>query len=110
MSKCFIGVDEVGRGPFAGPVMVCAFFVENEKECLEKFFNNNLRDSKKLSKKKREEIFEKIKSENFLFEIAERSAQFIDENGLSKAIRECADEAISLIVKKLEKNKIKIED
>ena len=49
-----IGIDEVGRGPIAGPVAVCSFI------CLPDFFENieiktPLRDSKKLSKKQREE-------------------------------------------------------
>jgi|TARA_B100001741_G_scaffold64884_2_gene51249 ribonuclease HII len=49
-----IGVDEAGRGPVIGPLVVCAFAHENSQELLEL----GVADSKRLSKKKREELFE----------------------------------------------------
>ncbi|NVN97509.1 hypothetical protein HXX01_04780, partial [Candidatus Nomurabacteria bacterium] len=58
-----VGIDEAGRGPLAGPVAVCAFlirddsFLDNQKE--KKL--PKLKDSKKLSKKQREEWFEYLK-------------------------------------------------
>ena len=63
--KYKIGIDEVGRGPLAGPVAVCAFlmkddsFLENQKE--KKL--PKLKDSKKLSKKQREVWFEFLKKQ-----------------------------------------------
>lgn len=48
------GVDEAGRGPLAGPVAVCACVMPTEIPIL------GIDDSKKLSEKKREELFEKI--------------------------------------------------
>lgn len=48
------GVDEAGRGPLAGPVAVCACIMPTEIPIL------GIDDSKKLSEKKREELFEKI--------------------------------------------------
>ena len=57
-NKLIIGVDEVGRGPFAGPVVAAACYFPNPKNKLikTKLFN----DSKKLSVKKREECFEHL--------------------------------------------------
>jgi len=61
--KYKIGIDEVGRGPLAGPVAVCAFLIKDES-----FLDNKkeiklpkLKDSKKLSKKQREIWFEYLK-------------------------------------------------
>lgn len=48
------GVDEVGRGCWAGSVMVCALILKNDS------LNDELKDSKALSQKKREYLFDKI--------------------------------------------------
>ncbi len=48
-----IGVDEAGRGPVIGPLVVCAFATKNLSELAEL----GVRDSKDLSKKRREEIY-----------------------------------------------------
>ena len=53
-----IGVDEAGRGPVIGPLVVCAFAHKNSQELLEL----GVADSKRLSKKKREELFEELGS------------------------------------------------
>ena len=51
------GIDEAGRGPLAGPVCVaCVVMPLGEEDIIE-----GVNDSKKLSEKKREELFEKIK-------------------------------------------------
>ena len=62
MKNNIIGVDEVGRGSLVGSVIVCAF------RSSDTFFNNfpyEIRDSKKLSKKKREVIYDQLKKEKF---------------------------------------------
>ena len=51
------GIDEVGRGPLAGPVVACAVILPKDHEIL------YLNDSKKLSAKKREELYEVIQKE-----------------------------------------------
>ena len=51
-----IGIDEVGRGPLAGPVVACAAFFTNDIP------SNILDDSKKLSPKKRQEILQQIQN------------------------------------------------
>ncbi|AEX86310.1 ribonuclease HII [Marinitoga sp. 1135] len=64
-----IGVDEAGRGPLAGPVVAAAIEVENENQL--KILEEISNDSKKLSEKKREEIYEiLIKNFNYSIEIA----------------------------------------
>ena len=57
--KYIVGIDEAGRGPLAGPVAVGIFVIAENK--LKKLDLTGLKDSKKLSKKKREEWREKIK-------------------------------------------------
>jgi ribonuclease HII len=49
-----LGVDEVGRGCLAGPVVACACVLDD------KFFNDEIKDSKKLSEKKRESLYSYI--------------------------------------------------
>eukprot|EP00466_Bigelowiella_natans_P009114 jgi/Bigna1/87653/estExt_fgenesh1_pg.C_220180 len=58
---CIIGVDEAGRGPIAGPVVAAACHIPLHVN-LEKEKGIILKDSKKLSEKKREEIFEELTS------------------------------------------------
>ena len=88
------GIDEAGRGPIAGPLVVagCIFkfqvpsseFQVTDPE-LYKWFNM-LTDSKKLSTKKREELFEIIK-ENSIYHIVFVDNKTIDKKGLSFAIK-----------------------
>ena len=52
------GIDEAGRGPWAGPVVAgAAVFLDRN---VDEFLLKNLNDSKKLSAKKREELYEKL--------------------------------------------------
>ena len=84
------GIDEAGRGPMAGPLVVagCVFKIENGKsEIKNEEWYKKLTDSKKLSAKKREELFEKIKENSFYY-IVFKSNKEIDEKGLSKCIQE----------------------
>jgi len=55
-----IGLDEVGRGPLAGPVVSCGCYFKNYK--IQNEFNNYVGDSKKLSEKKREISFKFLQS------------------------------------------------
>ena len=75
----YCGIDEAGRGPIAGPLVFAAVLLKKEID--------GLNDSKKLSAKKRETLFEIIKesSEYFIYKV---DAQKIDAIGLSKAIQE----------------------
>lgn len=88
-----IGIDEAGRGPLAGPVSVGAFGADKkmEKWLLKNIFDNKLRDSKKLSPKKREEIYKKLyslkKQSKVFFSVSHISNKIIDKIGISKAIQ-----------------------
>lgn len=90
--KFIIGVDEVGRGPLAGPVSVGVFTAEQrfEKWLLKNLFQNNLRDSKKLSPPHRVAIYRyilKLKKEGKVnFNVVHVSNKIIDQKGLSFAI------------------------
>lgn len=85
-----IGIDEVGRGPIAGPVTVCAFGVTLQyyTEVLEKLAG--ITDSKKLTENKREafvEIARSLKAEGkIIASVASVSAKNIDANGIISAL------------------------
>ena len=87
-----IGIDEVGRGPIAGPVVVCACAIREGTEVLSLFPDGKLRDSKKLSEKKRESIVEKIQplieASSIVVGIGEVDASQIDDIGISQAIKD----------------------
>ena len=72
-----LGIDEVGRGPLAGPVTVCLFFASKNTDLLSLFDNRKLKDSKKLTKKKREEIYNSIKNNINKFKV-EKTNVFLD--------------------------------
>ena len=84
------GIDEAGRGPIAGPMVfagvIFKFQVSSSK--FQETWFKDLTDSKKLTAKKREELFEIIK-ENSIYHIVFKSNDEIDEKGLSKCIKEC---------------------
>ncbi len=94
--RYIVGIDEVGRGPLAGPVSVGAV-------CINKFFDMSffagIRDSKKLSAQKRREWVGKVKklgrsasgvrknnSQKLNYSIASVSSSVIDKIGINKAI------------------------
>jgi ribonuclease HII len=70
-----IGVDEAGRGPLAGPVVVGAVLLEDNKQL--DILNKISNDSKKMSEKDREESF-KIITENFKYSIKIATPEEID--------------------------------
>ncbi len=77
--KAICGVDEAGRGPLAGPV--CAAAVILPPDCI----IEGLNDSKKLSEKKREALFDVIKNEALAYSIAMASEKEIDEINILQA-------------------------
>lgn len=83
------GIDEVGRGPLAGPVVACAVILP--KDCHILYLN----DSKQLSEKKREELYEVIMKEAVSVGIGYASHERIDEINILQATYEAMREAIS---------------
>jgi len=80
-SQYVIGADEVGRGSFAGPIVASAVKINKTHE----YLLGEVKDSKKLSEKKRNKIFEQISKSNISYSISECSNKIIDEVGISKA-------------------------
>ncbi len=81
-SQIIIGVDEVGRGPLAGPVVACVTILKNAEmpETLKP-----LTDSKKLSQKMREAIYEDVKKNCLCYAIAYASVEEIDRLNILEA-------------------------
>lgn len=75
------GVDEVGRGPLAGPIVACAVILD--LNCLEEDLILEINDSKKLSAKKREELAIIIKEKAINYYISASSNAEIDEKGIA---------------------------
>lgn len=83
------GIDEVGRGPLAGPVVACAVILPKDSQIL------YLNDSKKLSASKREELYDVIMREAVSVGIGMRSPERIDEINILQATYEAMREAVS---------------
>ncbi len=90
-AKYIIGADEVGRGSFAGPI--CAAAVKINYSHLELL--TNVKDSKKLSAKKREEIFSMVEENNIEYSFNESSNTFIDQFGIKNANEKVLTDSIS---------------
>lgn len=82
------GIDEVGRGPLAGPVMAGAVILPKDHPIL------YLNDSKKLTEKKREELYDVIMKEAVAVGIGMASEARIDEINILNATYEAMREAI----------------
>ncbi len=83
------GIDEVGRGPLAGPVVAAAVILP--KDCDILYIN----DSKKLSEKKREELYDVIMEKAVAVGVGMVSPQRIDEINILQATYEAMREAIN---------------
>lgn len=83
------GIDEVGRGPLAGPVVAGAVILPKDCEIL------YINDSKKLSAKKREELYDIIMEQAVATGIGMVSPRRIDEINILQATYEAMREAIS---------------
>lgn len=77
------GMDEAGRGPLAGPVVCACVIMPLEKEKL----IDGINDSKKLSPKKREELFEKIVKTAISYSIVEVDEKTIDRINILQATK-----------------------
>ena len=82
------GVDEVGRGPLAGPVVAAAVILPRDFDVL------GIDDSKKLSPKKREELFEVIKEKALAWAVGWVGPERIDEINILEATKEAMTQAV----------------
>ena len=81
--RYIVGVDEVGRGPLAGPVVCAAVVMPLDKELL----IEGVDDSKKLSEKKREKLSALIKERAIAYTVYEVSEKIIDEINILEATK-----------------------
>ena len=86
------GIDEAGRGPLAGPVVVAAVIMPKES------FIEGVNDSKKVSEKKREIIYEKIIEQAIAYQIEIIDEKLIDEINILNATKK----GVNLCIKNLE--------
>ena len=73
------GVDEAGRGPLAGPVVAAAVILDDRQPI------HGLADSKKLSAKRREALFDEIRAKALCCSIAQASVEEIDRLNILQA-------------------------
>lgn len=90
--KAYIaGVDEVGRGPLAGPVLAASVILPFDFDVL------GINDSKKLSPKKREELYELIMDNAVSVGIGRREPARIDEINILEATKEAMTDAVKAL-------------
>lgn len=83
------GIDEVGRGPLAGPVMAAAVIFPKDVNLL------YLNDSKQLSEKRREELYDEIKNAAVAYAVGIADVETIDEINILQADYKAMRQAIS---------------
>ena len=86
--KYIAGVDEVGRGPLAGPVTVCAVIMDLDK------LVDGVNDSKKLTAKKREALYDKIIASAIDYKIVSLDNDVIDRINILAATKEAMKQAV----------------
>lgn len=89
--KCVCGVDEAGRGPLCGPVCAAAVILPMDCEI------EGINDSKKLSEKKREALYDIIKEKAVAYSVVMVDAATIDEINILQATFKAMREAVSTL-------------
>lgn len=84
-----VGVDEAGRGPLAGPVVAAAVIFPRA------YINIDINDSKQLTEKKREALFDVIKENAIAYGVGIVSAETIDEINIYEATKVAMKQAIA---------------
>jgi ribonuclease HII len=87
-------IDEVGRGCLAGDVVACAIIMPKE------FIINGVKDSKKLTAKKREELYDIIVNNAVAMGIGRVDAQTVDKINIKKATRLAMERAVASLKNK----------
>lgn len=93
--KYICGIDEAGRGPLAGPVVVGA--VVMPRDSMLEFMN----DSKKVTKKRRDILFDEIKDTAIAYGIGIVSQEEIDEMNILNATKKGLHDALGQVIEKL---------
>jgi ribonuclease HII len=89
--ELFAGVDEVGRGPLAGPVVAAAVILDPANPI------EGLDDSKKISEKKRERLFDEIKEKALAWAIARVDVEDIDRINILQASLLAMSRAVAML-------------
>ena len=89
--KNIAGIDEAGRGPLAGPVVAAAVILPSQVNI------PGLNDSKKLSTKKREELFPKIQEISVFYGVAVVDQKVIDKINILQAARLAMKQAVETL-------------
>jgi len=92
------GIDEAGKGPWAGPVTAGAVMIHNKKQVVK-----SVRDSKLMTPRQREKAFENIRKKSSAFGIGIVSSKEIDEIGIDFAVKKAMLIALSAIEKNFNK-------
>ena len=87
--KVIVGVDEAGRGPLCGPVVAAACILPRT------YINEKINDSKKLSEKKRELLYDEIINNALSYGVGIVDSKRIDEINIYEATKEAMHLAIS---------------
>jgi len=87
--KCICGVDEAGRGPLCGPVVAAAVILPKDAHI------EGVNDSKKLSEKKREKLFDDIMNNALAVGIGMSDVEVIESINILGATKEAMKEAIN---------------
>jgi ribonuclease HII len=107
VTEFLLGADEVGRGPLAGPVTVCAAMIQKKSEATIKKELKRLsgkaypigKDSKKMTETEREFWFECLqvlgKLGDIYFFVGSKSAKDIDKKGIAVCIKDLLDTAVT---------------
>ena len=93
-----IGMDEVGRGAIAGPVAVGVAILDFQDPRIQQDWPSNLKDSKLLSEKARNEILLPVKDWVYGHAVGMASAQEIDEKGIVAALALSAGRALDQLL------------
>jgi ribonuclease HII len=105
-----IGVDEAGRGPLWGPLTAAAVILPNEAMCTDSYreLTTKIKDSKKISAKKRVEIAKSIKEHALGFGVGQVTPQEIDMWGVTLANQTAFRRAIHDLYKKNKYSPVRI--
>ena len=106
--KFLVGVDEAGRGPLAGPVAVGVAMVREGYDVLAVF--PGLNDSKKLTEKKRDALYEilmqEVKAGNVRVRVCLSGEKTIDEKGIAYAIRSALTRGVESLLPNPKEGKV----
>jgi ribonuclease HII len=96
--RLIAGVDEAGRGAWAGPVIAAAVILPlDQPRVLKELAAAGVNDSKKLTPRRRERLYHLIREKALAVGYGGVSARFIDRDGILKATRKAMQRAISIL-------------